>query len=154
MAKRAEVGLGSFKHTFGQFSHSAGDDKWLDKLLEFAQSDRVTPDLSLRCGKLIMGRLIPETAVPLFKLALSAPGGQTHCKDADVQKTLLAALKAGLWKDDIKELVGNRCWNEMRGPALAAFDDPSSGSYRKNACPLLKGKKALSAAQEGQCPGN
>jgi hypothetical protein len=150
MAKRAETGLQAFKWSYSNYRHSAGDDKWIDKIVEFVEGDDTTPDLALRAGKLIDSRLIPVCGFRLFKIAL-AKGGAAVCKDGDFQRTVVAAVEEGAWLAEATAIVKDKCWGELKGPLLAELEKNKSDNFRQHACPKLKANNALSKAQVTIC---
>jgi hypothetical protein len=153
MAKRADVGLETFRWTYSDYRHSAGDDGWIDKMLEFVKTDTVTPDLAFRLGKLIDKRLIPVCGYRLFKIALDKQGPQV-CKDADFQRTVVGAFEHGSWVQEVTDIAKNKCWGDLKGPLVAALNQNTKDaglSFRKSACPLLKEKNALGKAETQIC---
>jgi hypothetical protein len=150
MSKRAEVGLKSYQYSYSLFRHSRSDDKWLTELEEFVQADSVTTDLPLRAAKLVVSRLVADTAFPFFKMAL-ARTGKAVCKDPDFHKTVVATFDEGAWLKELTEIVQGTCWNEVKGPLLAELGRSESSSYRKNVCPVLQAKNALNAEQKAKC---
>lgn len=150
MGKRAEVALKAFGASYGNYRHSGGGDEWLDKVQALAESDTVTPDLSYRLAKeLVLGRLIPVTAFPLFKLSLER-GSKAVCKDPGFHQAVVGALEDGSWKKETEEL-SSRCWDDLKGPLTSAVEKAKTNAFRRNACPLLAAKGALPAAQKEPC---
>ncbi|HEX2572197.1 MAG TPA: hypothetical protein VH877_21815 [Polyangia bacterium] len=150
MAKRAEVGLKSFQYSYSLSRHNRGDDKWLTGLEEFVQADTVTTDLPLRAAKLVVSRLVADTAFPFFKMAL-ARSGKAVCKEPEFHQTLVATLDEGVWLPEVTEIVQKTCWNEVKGPLLAALGKSESDSYREHVCPALQAKNALNAELKAKC---
>ena len=149
LARRADVGLKAFGMTFGSSRHSLGDDPWREHLKEFVAIDTVTSDLPLRAGKLLMGRLVADAAIVFFKPALSK-AGKPLCKDADVQKALVASWLEGSNKDDATAMT-DTCWEELK-PLLTAELGKASFSARKNSlCPYLGSKKAVPDELKSKC---
>lgn len=149
LAKRADVGLKAFAMTFSSSRHTTSDDPWRDRLKEFVAVDTLTADLPLRAGKLITSRLVADAAIPFFKPAL-AKGGKPLCKDADVQKALVASWLEGSYKDDATAMT-DTCFDELK-PLLVAELAKASFSARKNSlCPYLTAKKSVPDAQKAQC---
>jgi hypothetical protein len=152
MGKRAEVALKAFKWTYSQSRHSAGDDPWRDELKKFAESDTVTPDLPARMAKeLIIGRLIPETAFPLFKMAWDR-GNKGLCKDKDFQKMLVEVVGDGAWKDQSAEMR-DKCWDDLKAPLTAQLKKEGTSSFARNACPVFKAKGGVPADGKAACDG-
>ncbi len=150
MGKRAEVGLKAYAMSFSSSRHSSSDDPWLEEVRAFAESDSITPDLPYRVAKeVVLTRLIPVTAFPLFKLSLDR-GSKSVCKDADFHKALIGALEDGSWKKETEDLSG-RCWDDLKGPLTSALASAKTNAFRRNACPLLQAKNALPAAQKDAC---
>lgn len=149
LAKRADVGLKAFAMTYGNSRHSAGDDPWRDALKEFVAADPVTADLNLRAGKLVTSRLVADVAIPFFKAAL-ATGGKALCKDAEVQKALLAAWEDGSFKDDATAMT-DTCWDELKAPLTASLAKAPYAARKNALCPYLTAKKAVPADQQKQC---
>jgi hypothetical protein len=150
MGKRAEVALKAYPVSFSNYRHSSGEDPWLEELRAFAESDTVTPDLPYKLAKeVVLPRLIPVTAFPLFKLSLDR-GSKSLCKDADFHKALIGALEDGSWKKETDELSG-KCWDDFKGPLTSALVAAKTNAFRRNACPLLASKNALPATQKDAC---
>lgn len=149
MAKRAELGLKAFGYTYSNYRHAAGDDQWIDQMKEFVTADTVTPDLPQLAAKKVQVYLVAYCAWPFWKMAMDR--GATVCKDADFQKSIVAAIGDGVWKAETTEVAQNKCWADVKGPLLAELDKTKSEDFKKNACPLLKAKGALSAAQTKKC---
>ncbi len=147
MAKRAEVGLKAMGWTYNRSRHSSGDDPWLDSLKAFVAIDKQTGDLALRAAKLIMGRLVPLVAFPLFKTAL-AQGGATLCKDSDLQRSVLGALSDGLWKKEVSEVL-KTCWGELKPLLLNEVMKPdASRTVRMKLCVPLHEHNGLTSTEE------
>jgi hypothetical protein len=149
MAKRAEVGLKAVGFTYGGSSHSRSDDPWLDKMKEFVKADSVTPDLPQQAARKVQKYLVADSAWPFWKMAIDK--GAQVCKDPDFQKSILAAIEDGVWKAETADVAQNKCWGDLKAPMLAELDKGKSEHYRKNACPLLKSKGALSPTQVQKC---
>jgi len=143
MQGRADSGLKAFGKTYADSRHSSGDDPWLAELQAFVEADTLTPDLSLRAGKLVTSRLVAYIAIPLFKKAVGSNAGA--CKDAEVKKSLVSALADDVWQDDAKLIVDKSCWNDVR-PALEVELAKAGDAVKKNACPLFAAKKVTAAA--------
>jgi hypothetical protein len=142
MAGRADAGLKAFQKTYGDSRHSSGDDPWLDALKKFVEEDTVTPDLPLRAGKLINGRLVAYIAVPFYKKAIAVNAGA--CKDGDVKTSIVSALTDNVWADDAKGLA-DKCFADVRS-ALESELARGTGEVKKNACPVFAAKKVSVAA--------
>jgi hypothetical protein len=149
MAKRADVGLKAFGYTYSNYRHSAGDDQWIEQMKAFVKDDAVTADLPQRAAKKVQVYLVAYCAWPFWKMAIDRGGAV--CKDADFQKSVVAAIDDGVWKEETVDTAQNKCWADMKAPLLAAFDDAKKSGFRKNACPMLKSKGALSGAQAAKC---
>jgi hypothetical protein len=149
LAKRAEVGLKAFAMTFGSSRHSAGDDPWRDRLKEFVAADTVTPDLPLRAGKLITSRLVADAAIPYFKAALGK-GGKPLCKDADVQKALVAGWLDATYLDETTAMT-DTCFDELKPLLTAELAKASYGARKNSLCPYLLTKKAVPEDQKTKC---
>lgn len=150
MAKRAELGIKVYETSYHDYRHSSGNDEWLPKLKAFAESDTLTTDLPLRLAKVVTNRLIPVTAFPLVKIALERQG-KAICKDETVQKTLIGTVEEGSWADDYTKLVTETCWDDIKGPAIAAIEKTDSKSMLKNMCPLVEKKNALPKNLNEKC---
>jgi hypothetical protein len=149
LARRADVGLKAFAATFGSSRHSAGDDPWRERLKEFVAVDPITADLPLRAGKLITSRLVADAAIPFFRSAM-AKTGKTLCKDADVQKALVASWLEATYRDDAAAMT-DTCFDELK-PLLIAELPKASFSARKNSlCPYLLAKKLVPEDQKSKC---
>lgn len=148
MAKRADVGLKAFGMTYSLSRHSSGDDPWRDALKDFVAADALTADLPLRAGKLITSRLVASIAIPYFKPALAA--NRALCKDAEVQKALLAAWEDGSFKDDATPMT-DTCWADLQAPVVALLAKASYSVRKATLCPYLTAKKAVPDAQKAQC---
>jgi hypothetical protein len=139
MAARADAALKGYKVTYQNSRHSQSDDPWLDSLKKFVASDTTTPDLSLRAGKLITGRLVAYIAIPFFKPALQNNGGL--CKDAEVKSAIVSAVTSHVWFDDGKAMA-DKCWGDVKDGIIAEVKKPDADSAKKNACPVLDAHKA------------
>ena len=94
----------------------------------------MTPDLSLRAGKIMIGKLVAYIAMPFFfKTAILA--SPNACKDPDVQKALVSALANSEWTADATTLAQNNCFNDVR-PGLEAELKKGDAKIVKNACPI------------------
>jgi hypothetical protein len=149
MSKRAEVGLKAFGFTYGNYRHASGDDEWLDKLKDFVKSDTITPDLPQQAARKVQQYLVAYCAWPLWKMAIDK--GAAVCKDADFQKSIIAALGDGLWKGETEAVAQNKCWSDVKGP-LTAEIEKAPWEFRRHVCPLLKAKGVtLSPEQTAKC---
>ena len=142
MAARAEAAIKGFKYTFSNSSHNASDDPWLDQLKAFAQTDTTTPDLPLRIGKLVSGRLVAYIAIPFYKPALAS--NNALCKDADVKAAIVSAVTNNVWMDDGKQMA-DRCWSDVKGSIEAEVKKEDAEEPRKHACPVLAAHKMVPA---------
>lgn len=150
MQKRADVALKAYGVSFSNSRHSMSDDPWLAEVRAFAEGDTLTPDLPYRVAKeLVLPRLVPVTAFPLFKLSLER-GSRSVCKDADFHQALLGALEDGSWKKETEDLSA-RCWDDFKGPLTSALVAAKTNAFRRNACPLLQARNALPATQKDAC---
>jgi hypothetical protein len=149
MAKRAEVGLKAFGYTYSNYRHSRGDDEWIDKMKEFVTADTVTADLPQQAAKKVQVYLVAYCAWPFWKMAMDR--GAVVCKDADFHKSIIAAIDDGVWKAETTDVAQNKCWSDLKAPLLAELDRGKSEGFKKNACPLLRAKSALSTAQTAKC---
>jgi hypothetical protein len=150
MQKRLDVAVKGYLMSYSNFRHSAGNDEWMDKIKAHAESDTVTPDAPLRLAKeVVLQRLIPVTAFPLYKLA-SDRGNKTLCRDGDFHKVLAATFEEGSWKKEAEDLAG-KCWDDVKGPLVAALEKAQTNKLRRNLCPVLDAKKALPASQKKAC---
>ncbi len=145
MQARADLGLKAFGKTYGDSRHSQSDDPWLAELKTFVETDTLTPDLSLRAGKTITGRLVAYIAFPFFKKAIQGASGAGACKDSDVKASLVSALGSSVWVDDVKSIVEKMCFNDVK-PGIEAELAKDNGDMVKNACPIFAAKKVTNAA--------
>ncbi len=143
MAKRAEVGLKAFAHSYSHYRHSASDDPWLEQIKEFVKADTVTADLPQRAAKVVQHDLVAYCAWPLWKMALDK--GARVCKDADFQKSILSAFQDDLWTKEISDVAQYKCWAELKAPLVAGLEQSNEEAYQKAACPVLKAKRVKSA---------
>jgi hypothetical protein len=152
MGKRAEVAFKAFKLTFGGSRHSTGDDPWLDRVRKFPETDSVTPDLPVRLAKeVVLGRLVPVTAFPLFKLAWDK-GNRGLCKDSDFQKTMVDVLGDGVWKTEAAD-PRDKCWDDLKAPLAARLQKEGTSVFARNACPVFTAKGGIPTEGKAACGG-
>lgn len=150
LAKRAEAAISAFKMTYSSSSHSRSSDPWIDQVTAFAQTDAMTPKLAERLAKeVVLGRLIPETAFPLVKLA-SERSGKEICVDKALHPVFVATLEDGSWPADVKVLIGT-CWSDLKPQVLAKFDAPDNEDFVKNACTTLAGLPSVASDIKPKC---
>ncbi len=149
LARRADVGLKAFAITFGSSRHNAGDDPWRERLKDFVAADTVTADLPLRAGKLVTSRLVADAAIPFFKPAL-AKAGKPLCRDADVQKALVASWLEGTYREDATAMT-DTCFDELKPRLTAELAKASYGARKNSLCPYLLTKKAVPDEQKMKC---
>ena len=139
----------AFALTFSSSRHSASDDPWRERLEEFVAADTLTADLPLRAGKLITSRLVADAAIPHFKAAL-AKAGKSVCKDADVQKALVASWLNDTFKADATPMT-DTCWDELKPLLIAELAKASYGARKNSLCPYLVTKKAITEELKPRC---
>lgn len=142
MAARADAALKGFKYTFNASSHSGSDDPWLEQVKAFQRSDTTSPDVPLRIGKLVSGRLVGYMAIPFYKAALASSGGL--CKDADVKTAIVSAITSNVWMDDARPMA-DKCWSDVKGGIETEVKKEDADEARKNACPVLAAHKVVLA---------
>ncbi|MEO6952837.1 MAG: hypothetical protein ABI321_13615 [Polyangia bacterium] len=142
MAARADAALKGFKFTFNNSSHSTGNDPWLEQVKAFQQTDTTTPDIPLRIGKMISGRLVAYMAIPFYKPALASNGGL--CKDADVKAAIVSSVVSNVWMDDGKAMA-EKCWGDVKGGIEVEVKKEDADEARKYACPVLAAHKITPA---------
>jgi hypothetical protein len=138
MAKRAEAGLNSFAYTYSNYRHTAGEDPWLDKMKEFVKADSQTADLPQRAARTIQSRLVADSAWPFWKMAIDK--GSVVCKDADFQKSILAAFESGVWKEEIRAVAQGKCWAALKAPLIAGLAKTKEDEFAEAVCPVFKAK--------------
>ena len=142
MAARADAALKGFKYTFNASSHNSSDDPWLEQVKAFQKTDTTSPDVPLRIGKLISGRLVGYVAIPFYKTALASNGGL--CKDADVKAAIVSAITSNVWMDDAKPMA-DKCWGDVKGAIETEVKKEDADETRKHACPVLAAHKVALA---------
>jgi hypothetical protein len=152
LGKRAEVALKAFKMSWGYSRHSAGDDPWLDRVKKFAESDTLTPDLPLRLAKeVVLGRLIPGTTFPLFKMAWDR-GNTGLCKDVDFIKMMVDVLGEGAWKDAAAPMR-DKCWDDIKPPLTVALQKAGTSTFARSVCPIFTAKGGIPPDGKAACGG-
>lgn len=142
MAARADAALKGFKYTFNASSHNASDDPWLEQVKAFQKTDTTSPDVPLRIGKLISGRLVGYIAIPFYKPALASNAGL--CKDADVKAAIVSAVTGNVWMDDARPMA-DTCWGDVKGSLETEVKKEDADEARKHACPVLAAHKVALA---------
>lgn len=151
MAQRAETGIQALKLSFGRYRHSASDDEWLPQVKSFVEKDAVTPGLAQRVAKeVVLGRLIPSTAFPLYQVAFSRDGDAV-CDDAELPKVMLEVVEDGVWTEEAKAVVAGRCFAQLRGPFSEALAKGDNRHLVKHACQLLAGRAELAEVLKTAC---
>lgn len=141
---RIDAALKGYKNTYPFSRHSTSDDPWLDSLKKLVADDAgQTPDLDLRAGKLITGRLVAYIAIPFFKPALQR--NASLCKDADVKSSIVSAITSNVWAADGKAM-GDRCFNDVKDGLVAEVTKKHADEQKKTVCPYLDAHKAMPAA--------
>ncbi|MEJ7596896.1 MAG: hypothetical protein WKG01_03205 [Kofleriaceae bacterium] len=149
---RAEIGLKAYDACL-QNNHWA--DECVEHAIKFVETDASNVDLALRMAKIVRKNAKSWAALPFFKRALAGKPSAAACKDADLSLAVISGL--ALPKDydraaDARTIAGGACWDHLKKPILAAFDEDSENGYvRQNSCDLLKAKKALGAEQARTC---
>ncbi len=139
LSARAELALKAFTHTYGSSRHSAGDDPWLVDVRRYVEKDAVTPGLAQRFAKeLVLGRLTPSVAFPLYRLALARDGAKV-CAEPELTTVLMATIEDGAWAGDVKE-AATTCWAQVKGPLVAGLKKGEPRGLVRWGCKLIADK--------------
>ncbi len=149
---RGEVGLKAYQ---GCFENSYWIDECLDHAYKFIDADNANTDLAFKMGKLVRLNAKHWASLRYFKKALASKSTKTMCADEDIKLAVVSGLALPESYDALpiaKEVAQGACWENLKKPILEAFSEDSENGYvRKNACGLLKAKKALTAEQAKTC---
>lgn len=147
MSARLDLGVKAFKANYGQSSHSRGGDKWISSMVEFAQKDAVTDAPSRLAKDVVLGRLIPITAYPLFDLAVQRDANAA-CSDAALTPVFVDAAIAGGRAADLAKLLSGPCASK-RADLTTAFNAEGRTRPEKRAlCEVLGTEGELKSACE------
>lgn len=150
LAQRAETGIEALKLSYGNYRHGS-DDEWLPKVMDFVQKDAVTPGLAQRVAKeVVLARLIPVVAFPLYRLAFSRDGDAV-CNDAELPKVMLDVVESGSWAEESKGIVAGRCFEQLKRPFSEALTKAESRHLVKHACQQLAGRAELAELLKTAC---
>ena len=149
---RAEVGLKAYGACL---QNNYWTDECLEHATKFVEGDASNVDLALKMAKLVRKNAKSWAALPFFKRALAGKPSAAACKDGDLALAVTSGL--ALPKDydraaDARAISAGACWDHLKKPILAAFNEDSENGYvRQNSCDFLKAKKALGAEQARSC---
>jgi hypothetical protein len=148
MEKRYEIARPAFLRSYSNYRHSASDNPWLKKILEYAKEDTTTPEVAQKLAKeVVMQRLIPETAFRLFLLAVERDG-KAACADTGLHPIIVAVAEEDVWAEELAGLLGQTCKAELVPALRAAISKPdATAALKKNGCAVL-----ARAGQGGACP--
>jgi hypothetical protein len=103
---RAKTGVDAYSRCWASYCRShQGWSRDVDWSLAVYEYSKIDPEYSaFIAGKMVMTRLIPETATGMFALAVEHNGKQV-CADADLKRSVNEAKREGVWKDEIAQIT-------------------------------------------------
>lgn len=144
MAARLELGIRAFKQSYSNYRHSGGPNPWVKKQVEFIEKDTVTKDGPARLAKeVVLGRLIPVTAYPLFAVAVKRDEAAA-CADATWTPVFVAAVVDGSWAEENQKLLTGPCASK-KADIKAAFKASTSTDEKRTICKFIGGESDMKA---------
>ncbi len=141
MSARLELGVKAFRANHGSFRHSGGSNPWVAKMVAFIEKDTLTPDGPSRLAKdVVLGRLIPVAAYPLFEVAAKRDAAKA-CADQVFTQGFVDAAIAGSWVEENAKLVAGACASK-KGDLKTAFKAEGRTRDEQRALCKLIGEEA------------
>lgn len=143
LSARADVGVKALP-----WLAQSNSDGWVRQVTEFAAADAVTPKLAQRLAtEVVLKRLIPSAAVPLFNLGFERDG-EAMCADDTIIKTAVELAASGTrWAAAL-----DRCWKNLEGPMTEAVRTSDTRTAKLQLCEAMA-PHASDAAVKAACAG-
>lgn len=143
LSRRAAVGVSAF----GWMLQSSRSQEWTALVLDFATHDAVTPHLAQRLAEeVVMKRLIPSTARPLYELALERDGAAV-CEAPGLIKVAMELMSDG----DTFPAASKACWKQLEGPLVEAVKASETRTAKLKLCAAMVDHRDV-AAVKAACP--
>jgi hypothetical protein len=103
---RAETGVDAYSRCWSSYCRRYnGWDRDIDWSLAVYEYSKLDPEFSaFIAGKMVMTRLIPETATGMFALAVEH-NGKKVCADADLKRSVNEAKREGVWPQEVAQIT-------------------------------------------------
>lgn len=149
---RAELGLPAYTACFEQ---PYVIDECVQHATKFLDKDASNTALAFGLGKALRRNAFAYFASPFLARGLGKKPTEAQCKDEDLRLAAVGGL--GLPEDHAalpasKQIASGPCFPQLKAAILKEFDEDSENGYtRRNACPILIAKKALSGERLRAC---
>lgn len=145
MAARLELGIRAFKNSYGSYRHAGGPNPWVAKQVEFIEKDTVTKDGPSRLAKeVVLGRLIPITAYPLFLVATKRDEAAA-CADPTFTPVFVASITDGSWFEESQKLLSGPCAAKKADLKAAFKVAERTTEEKRNLCKVLATESDMKA---------
>lgn len=137
MAARFDLGVKVFRANHGSFRHAGGRNPWVAKMVEFIEPDTTTPDGPSRLAKdVVLGRLIPSTAYPLFEVAVKHDAAKA-CADQVFTQVFVDAAIDGASAEQNAKLLGGACASKKADLKTAFKAEGRTRDEQRTLCKLI-----------------
>lgn len=137
MAARLELGVKAFKASHGNYRHAGGPNPWVKKMVEFIEKDTVNKDGPSRLAKdVVLGRLIPIVAYPLFEVAAKRDEAAA-CADPVFGPVFVAAAIEGSWVEENQKFLSGACASKKAELKTAFKAEGRTREEQRALCKLI-----------------
>ncbi|MGV3624153.1 MAG: hypothetical protein ACO1OB_25270 [Archangium sp.] len=150
MAARLDLGVRAFKNSYGSYRHAGGPNPWVARQVEFIEKDTVTKDGPSRLAKeVVLGRLIPSTAYPLFIVAFKRDEAAA-CADPTFTPVIVESLIDDGSPDEGLKLLSGPCASKKADLKAAFKKEGRSTEEKRRICKLIDGESDMKAACDAE----